>query len=180
MVTTQSDHHIADHYVASLSDAQHACIRGARVLIVEGRFYNSINDMLLQGARGALDELGLENSVLTVPGALEIAPMMMIALHESENAGTPFDAVVALGCVIRGETGHYDIVATESARALMDLSIALGMPLGNAILTVENMEQAQVRALDKGRGAVIAALTVLAFKRDFQAKSDLQAESDAT
>ncbi len=154
-----------DHAVMMLSDDLLEEVKDANILIVEGRFYTAINDDLIKGACQALSEAGATHLILTVAGALEIPPMIMIAINEAENAGHPFDAVVALGCVIRGETGHYDIVAGESSRALMDLSVALGLPLGNAILTVENMEQAQVRAYEKGRGAVIAALGVLAHKR---------------
>jgi 6,7-dimethyl-8-ribityllumazine synthase len=107
--------------------------------------------------------------VLTLDGALEIPATIAIALDAAEKAGRPYDAVVALGCVIRGETGHYDIVAGESARALMDLSVERRIPLANGILTVENDKQAWTRAsvneLNKGGGAVDAALAVLRIKR---------------
>jgi 6,7-dimethyl-8-ribityllumazine synthase len=107
--------------------------------------------------------------VLTLDGALEIPATIAIALDAAEKAGRPYDAVVALGCVIRGETGHYDIVAGESARALMDLSVERRIPLANGILTVENDKQAWTRAsvneLNKGAGAVDAALAVLRIKR---------------
>lgn len=155
----------SNHTVQMLSADMLEEVKGAHILIVEGRFYTDINDDLIKGATQAVKEAGATSVILTVAGALEIPPMIMIAINEAENAGTPFDGVVALGCVIRGETGHYDIVAGESSRALMDLSVALGLPLGNAILTVENTEQAKVRAFEKGRGAVIAALGVLAHKR---------------
>lgn len=141
---------------------------GRRVVLVEARFYDGLADELLRGARAALDAAGVETTILTVPGALEIPATLTIALEAAAAVGRPFDAAVVLGCVIRGETGHYDIVAGESARALMDLSVARALPLGNGILTVENDEQAWARArvedLDKGGGAALAALSVLRIK----------------
>ena len=146
-----------------------ASLPGVRALIVEARFYDDIADELLRGAQAALAAAGAEIDVLTVPGALEIPATLAIALEAAERAGRPYDAAVALGCVIRGETGHYDIVAGESARALMDLAVARRLPLGNGILTVENEAQAWTRArvgeLNKGGGAAEAALTVLRIKR---------------
>ncbi|TXM68662.1 6,7-dimethyl-8-ribityllumazine synthase [Methylobacterium sp. WL120] len=142
---------------------------GARVLVVEARFYDGLSDDLLAGALGAVAAAEAHATVATVPGALEIPATVAILLEAAEAAGTPYDAVVALGCVIRGETGHYDIVAGESARALMDLSVRLRLPLGNGILTVENEAQAHARArvseMNKGGGAAEAALAVLALKR---------------
>lgn len=147
----------------------HVPVSGARILIVEGRFYDDLNDELLAGARGAVEAAGATCEVLTVPGALEIPTAIAIALDQAEEAGTPFDAAVALGCVVRGETYHFEIVAGESSRALMDLSVARKLPLGNGILTVENDEQAWVRARvsegNKGAGAVEAALALLRLKR---------------
>ncbi|WP_375457297.1 6,7-dimethyl-8-ribityllumazine synthase [uncultured Methylobacterium sp.] len=144
-------------------------IPGARVLVVEARFYDALADALLAGARAAIAAAGAEATVVTVPGALEIPAAVAILVEAAAQAGNPYDAVVALGCVIRGETGHYDIVAGESARALMDLSVALRLPLGNGILTVENEAQASARArvseMNKGGGAAEAALAVLALKR---------------
>lgn len=144
-------------------------VRGARVLVVEARYYDAIADELLAGAQAALDAAAAEATVATVPGALEIPTAIAILVETAERAGRPYDAAVALGCVIRGETGHYDIVAGESARALMDLSIALRLPLGNGILTVETEGQALARArvaeLNKGGGAAEAALILLALKR---------------
>jgi 6,7-dimethyl-8-ribityllumazine synthase len=90
---------------------------GARVLVVEARFYDDLADELLRGACGALEAAEVVVDVVTVPGALEIPSAIAIALDRAEQAGAPYDAAVALGCVIRGETGHYDIVAGESARA---------------------------------------------------------------
>lgn len=155
--------------------AQHASARdgrpvpGARVLVVEARFYEELADELLRGARAALDAAQATTTVATVPGALEIPSTIAILLDRAEARGEPFDAAVALGCVIRGETGHYDIVAGESSRALMDLSVARRLPLGNGILTVENEAQAWARArvseMDKGGGAAEAALAVLRLAR---------------
>ena len=146
-----------------------ASLPGARVLIVEARFYEDLADELLRGAQRALAAAEAKADVLTVPGALEIPAALAIALDAAERAGRPYEAAVALGCVIRGETGHYDIVAGESARALMDLAVARRLPLGNGILTVENEAQAWTRArvgeLDKGGGAAQAALAVLHIKR---------------
>ena len=146
-----------------------APLPGARVLVVEARFYDDIADALLEGARAAIEAAQAEADVLTVRGALDIPQTLAIALDAAEAAGRPYDAAVALGCVIRGETFHFDIVAGESARALMDLSVARRIPLGNGILTVENEAQAWTRAraseLDIGGGAARAALAVLRVKR---------------
>ena len=153
--------------------SSHPPVPGARILIVEARFYDDIADELLRGARGAVEAAQATMDVLTLDGALEIPATVAIALDAAEKAGKPYDAVVALGCVIRGETGHYDIVAGESARALMDLSVARKIPLANGILTVENEEQAWIRAsvneLNKGAGAVEAALAVLRIKKKVEA-----------
>jgi 6,7-dimethyl-8-ribityllumazine synthase len=141
---------------------------GARCLVVEARYYQHIADELLQGARAVFDKAGAELDVITVPGALEIPAALVIALEAADAKGAPYDAVVALGCVIRGDTGHYDIVAGESARALMDISVAYRLPLGNGILTVETeaqaLERAETARLDKGGGAAEAALAVLAIR----------------
>ena len=149
--------------------SEDAPLPGARVLIVEARFYDDLADELLRGAEAALAAAQVEVDVLTVPGALEIPATLAIALDAAERARRPYDAAVALGCVIRGETGHYDIVAGESARALMDLSVARRLPLGNGVLTVENEAQAWTRArvteLNKGGGAAEAALAVLRIRR---------------
>lgn len=140
-------------------------VAGARVLIVEARYYDGIADELLSGARAALEAAGAAVEVVTVDGALEIPAMIAIAADAAKASCRPLDAAIALGCVIRGETGHYDIVAGESARALMDLSVAERLPLGNGILTVENEAQAWARArvseMNKGGGAAEAALGVL-------------------
>ena len=144
-------------------------VKGARILVVEARYYDDIADMLLRGARRVLKDAGAAFDLVTVPGALEIPAAIMIGLHAAAAREQPYDAVVALGCVIRGETSHYDIVAGESARAIMDISIALDMPVGNGILTVDTDAQAKARARqtgeDKGGGAARAALTLVRLKR---------------
>lgn len=144
-------------------------LKGARVLIVEARFYNDIADAELAGCRAALDAAGVSVTVLTVPGALEVPAAIAIAIDAAERRGTPYDAAVALGCVIRGETFHFEIVSEQSARALMDLAIARGLPLGNGILTVDTEDQAWARAKhnegDKGGDAARAALAMLRIKR---------------
>jgi 6,7-dimethyl-8-ribityllumazine synthase len=144
------------------------------ILIVEGRFYHHIADELLRGAEMALREQGATWEILSVPGALEIPQVLAAALGAGLfkiDALKPFHGCVALGCVIRGETSHYEIVANESARALLSLATTHSVPLGNGILTVENEEQALVRAAvggkNKGRDAVEACLEVIRIKRDF-------------
>src|SRR3954469_15555700 len=144
-------------------------VKGARILVVEARYYDDIADMLLRGARRALKDAGAVFDLVTVPGALEIPAAIMIAHHGATAREQPYNGVVALGCVIRGETSHYDIVAGESARAIMDISIALDMPMGNGILTVDTDAQARARARptgeDKGGGAARAALALVRLKR---------------
>lgn len=141
----------------------------ARVLVVEARFYDAISDELLAGATGHLEKAGATYDVITVPGALEIPAAIAILLDAAAAKGDAYDAVVALGCVVRGETTHYEIVSNESARALMALSVERRLPLGNGVLTVENDAQAFARArvseMDKGGGAAEAALAVLRLKR---------------
>lgn len=137
---------------------------GARFLVVEARFYDAIGGLLLEGAKRCLDAAGAEYDVVNVPGALEIPAAVRMLTRTGRYAGA-----VALGCVIRGETYHFEIVAGESSRALMDLSVAHELPLGNGILTVENEEQAIVRADprqgDKGGDAARAALALHALKQ---------------
>jgi 6,7-dimethyl-8-ribityllumazine synthase len=146
-----------------------APLKGARVVVVEARFYDDIADALLDGAKRVLQESGVDFDVITVPGSLEIAPAIAIAVDGAKRARKSYDGAVALGCVIRGETLHYEIVSNESARAIMDLSIALRLPIGNGILTVENDAQAWARARpseeDKGGGAARAALALIRIKR---------------
>ncbi len=137
----------------------------ARFLIVEARFYNHLNDMLVSGARAALEAAGHDVEVLTVPGALELPGAISLA-SESDR----YDGYVAIGVVIRGETYHFEIVAGESARGIMALTMD-GMAIGNGILTVENEEQALVRAdprqKDKGGEAAKAALALLELQQRF-------------
>lgn len=139
----------------------------ARILIVEARFYAELNDMLISGARTALEADGHAVEVLTVPGALEIPGAIALAVESGE-----FDGFVAIGVVIRGETYHFEIVAGESARAIMALTMD-GIAIGNGILTVENEEQALVRAdparKDKGGEAAKAALALLDLANRFAA-----------
>src|SRR3954471_17178371 len=146
-------------------------VKGARILVVEARFYEDIADMLLRGAKRVLKDAGTVFDLVTVPGALEIPAAIMIAHHGATAREQPYEGVVALGCVIRGETSHYDIVAGESARGLMDISLSLSMPVGNGILTVDTDAQAKMRAKaggeDKGGGAARAALTLVRLKRQF-------------
>src|ERR1700741_2672623 len=118
-------------------------VKGARILVVEARYYDDIADMLLRGAKRVLKDAGAVFDVVTVPGALEIPTAIMLAHHGATACELPYDGVVALGCVIRGETSHYDIVAGESARALMDLSVSRAFPIGNGILPVNTDEQAR-------------------------------------
>ena len=140
-----------------------------KLLIIEARFYDDLADALLDGAKAALDEAGAKYDVVTVPGALEIPAVICFALDAGEGDGTHYDGYVALGTVIRGETHHFDIVANESARALMDLSVQESICIGNGILTTENDEQAWTRARrtegDKGGFAARAALTMIAVKK---------------
>jgi 6,7-dimethyl-8-ribityllumazine synthase len=140
--------------------------RKPHLLIVEARFYDDLADALLGGAKAALAAAGASYDIVTVPGALEIPAAIAMAL----KGGKTYDGYVALGCVIRGETTHYDTVASESARGLMDLSVAFAVPIGNGILTCENDEQAWARARageqDKGGGAARAALRMIALRAE--------------
>jgi 6,7-dimethyl-8-ribityllumazine synthase len=137
----------------------------ARILIVEARFYAHLNDLLLEGARAAIDAAGHAHETVTVPGALEIPGAIALAAESGR-----YEAYVALGVVIRGETFHFEIVAGESARGLMALGLD-GLAIGNGILTVENEAQALARARptdkDKGGEAAKAALAMLALRERF-------------
>ena len=137
----------------------------AKFLIVEARFYAHLNDMLIAGARGALEAAGHKVEVVTVPGALEIPGAIALAA-ESDR----YDGFVGIGVVIRGETYHFEIVAGESARGIMALTMD-GIAVGNGILTVENEEQALVRADpkqgNKGADAAEAATALLALQEKF-------------
>ncbi|HVQ07289.1 MAG TPA: 6,7-dimethyl-8-ribityllumazine synthase [Allosphingosinicella sp.] len=137
----------------------------ARILIVEARFYARLNDLLLAGARAAIEAAGHAHETITVPGALEVPGAIALAAESGA-----YDGFVALGVVIRGETYHFEIVAGESARALMALTLD-GLAIGNGILTVENEAQALARAdpadKDKGGEAAKAALAMLGLKARF-------------
>ena len=138
-----------------------------KILIVEARFYAHLNDLLLAGARAVIEAAGHAHETITVPGALEVPGAIALAAESGR-----YDAFVALGVVIRGETYHFEIVAGESARALMALTLD-GLAIGNGILTVENEAQALARARpddkDKGGEAAKAALAMLALKARFSA-----------
>ena len=135
----------------------------AKILIVEARFYDHLNDLLLEGARRAIEAAGHSHETVTVPGALEVPAAIALAADS-------YDAFVALGVVIRGETYHFEIVAGESARGIMALTLD-GLAIGNGILTVEDEAQALARARptekDKGGEAAKAALAMLALKERF-------------
>jgi len=139
----------------------------AHVLIVEARFYEHLNDLLIEGARAAIEAAGHTHETVTVPGALEVPGAIALAA-ETEH----YDAFVALGVIIRGETYHFEVVSNESARGLMDLTLA-GVAIGNGILTVEDEAQALTRARpaekDKGGEAAKAALAMLALRERFSA-----------
>ncbi len=138
--------------------------RPPHLLVIEARFYDDIADEMLAGATAAIERAGATFERVTVPGALEIPAALAMAISGVKR----FDGYVALGCVIRGETTHYETVSNESARALMELSVAHKLALGNGILTVENDEQAWRRArvaeLNKGGAAAEAALAMIALK----------------
>jgi len=140
----------------------------ANVLIVEARFYPQISDALLDGATAALDAAGARFDRIAVPGALEIPTAILFAAKASEGAGKTYEGFVALGCVIRGETYQFEIVANESARGLGDLGLHHGLCIGNGILAVENEEQALARAardaLDEGGNAARACLALIDLK----------------
>jgi 6,7-dimethyl-8-ribityllumazine synthase len=135
----------------------------AQVLIIEARFYDHLNDFLLEGARAAIEDAGHRHETITVPGALEIPGALALAAETGR-----YDAFVAIGVVIRGETYHFEVVSNESARALMALTLD-GLAIGNGILTVENEAQALTRARptekDKGGEAARAALAMLELKQ---------------
>ncbi|MEQ1688106.1 MAG: 6,7-dimethyl-8-ribityllumazine synthase [Sphingopyxis sp.] len=137
----------------------------AHILIVEARFYEHLNDMMIAGARAAIEAAGHSHETITVPGALEIPGAIALA-----DGSGHYDAYVAIGVVIRGETWHFEIVAGESARGVMALTLD-GLAIGNGILTTENEAQAIARAdpasMDKGGGAAQAALAMLEIKRRF-------------
>ncbi|MGD0192486.1 MAG: 6,7-dimethyl-8-ribityllumazine synthase [Rhizomicrobium sp.] len=135
------------------------------ILVVEARFYDHISDPLLDGATAAIKAAGADFERIAVPGALEIPPAILFAARAGEGAGKSYDGYVALGCVIRGDTYHFEIVANESARGLMELGLQHGLCIGNGILTCETEEQALARASrdghDKGGDAARACLSLI-------------------
>ena len=141
----------------------------ARLLIVESRYYDHLSDLLLAGARAAIEEGGHTHETVTVPGALEIPAAIALAADTGR-----YDGYVALGVVIRGETYHFEIVAGESARGIMALTLE-GHAIGNGILTVEDEAQALARARpeerDKGGEAARAALAMIALRQQLQLHS---------
>jgi 6,7-dimethyl-8-ribityllumazine synthase len=142
---------------------------GARILVVEARYYDDLADALLAGAMNVLKQAGAEVERISVPGSLEIPAAIAIAVDAAQRKRRPYDGVVALGCVIRGDTIHFEIVSNESARGLMDLSIARALPIGNGIITVNTeaqaFERARMEEQDKGGAAARAALALLRLKR---------------
>jgi 6,7-dimethyl-8-ribityllumazine synthase len=139
----------------------------ARLLIVEARFYDHVCDELAKGAIAAVEQAGASWERIAVPGALEVPGAIAMAAKR-------YDGFVALGCVLRGETSHYDIVANESARGIMDLTMK-GLCIGNGILTCETegqaLERAKITGMDKGGGAAEAALAMIRHKRAMKGKS---------
>jgi 6,7-dimethyl-8-ribityllumazine synthase len=148
---------------------QAGAIKGARILLVEARFYDDIADLLLAGAMKELKAAGADVDRVAVPGSLEIPAAIALALDAAAKKRRPYEGVVALGCVIRGDTIHFEIVSNESARGLMDLAITRNVPIGNGIITVNTEAQAFARARieeqDKGGDAARAALALVRFKR---------------
>ena len=144
-------------------------IKGARILLVEARYYDDIADLLLAGAMKELQRAGAAVEQISVPGSLEIPIAIALALEVAAKKRRPYDGVVALGCVIRGDTIHFEIVSNESARSLMDLAITRNVPIGNGIITVDTEVQALARARmeeqDKGGDAARAALALVRLER---------------
>ena len=151
----------------------------ARVLIIEGRFYEEIGDELIAGAEAALNEAGIAYDRITVPGALEIPQVLQQAvasgLIPGRGAGGKWDGAIALGCVIRGETYHFEIVCNHANHWLMQVATEHSVPVGNGILTVENEEQALARARGgingKGADAARACLRLIELQREFEGQS---------
>ena len=135
------------------------------VLIVEARFYAHIADQMLDGATAALEAGGAHFERITVPGALEIPAAILFAAKAGEGAGKSFDGYVALGCVIRGETSHYELVCDSCARGIQELALGHGLAIGFGVLTVETEAQALARAAvdgkNKGGDAARACLSLI-------------------
>ncbi|MBT3791437.1 MAG: 6,7-dimethyl-8-ribityllumazine synthase [Rhodospirillales bacterium] len=143
------------------------------IMIIEARFYADIADEMVKGATEALTEAGASYERFSVPGAFEIPGAIRLAMDAKKDGRPRFDGYVALGCVIRGETTHYDYVCGESARGMMDLAMIHKQAVGYGILTVENRDQAMARAEvgrgNKGRAAVEACLAMIGLSREFSA-----------
>lgn len=160
---------------STASNDHAAAARGARVLIIDGRYYEAISDMLAAGAIAELEAAGASHERITVPGALEVpqalAQAVAAGLIPPSAAGARFDGAIALGCVIRGETSHYDTVCNNTNHWLMDLAVRHAIPLGNAVLTVETEAQAIARAeggrKGKGGDAARACLSLIGHARAF-------------
>lgn len=158
-----------DYYNESQSHMSDA----PKILIVEGRFYEDIADALIEGAAAVLDEAGVEYERLSVPGAFEVPQAIRYSLKSMEMKSSPshYAGYIGFGCVIRGETSHYDYVCEESSRALMNLAMDYTIALGYGILTVENREQAWARAdknrKDKGGDVARACLRMMELKKQF-------------
>ena len=142
-----------------------------KILLVCSPYYNDITSNLIRGASDFLKSKSVDFKILNVPGALEIAPAIKLMSDRSKKESI-FDGYLALGCVIRGETYHFEVVANESSRALSDLSINYSIPIGNGILTVSNKEQAIIRSdpnqLNKGAGAAQACLSLINIKKSIE------------
>lgn len=141
------------------------------ILIIDAPYYTHISSQLVEGAVAVLNDQGATFDKVDVPGVLEIPAALSMALEAGHNGGKSYDGFITLGCVIRGETTHYEVVAFESARALMDLSIAECVALSNGIQTVENEAQALARAnvgeMNKGGGAAKAVLQMIKLRDQF-------------
>ena len=135
------------------------------ILVIDAPYYKEISRALLDGVEEVLESVEATHDYLAVPGVLEIPAAMAMAENAAKNGGKAYDGYVLIGCVIRGETTHYEIVSNESARAIMDLSVNLGVAVGNGIQTVENEAQAWARARvsekNKGGGAAQAAIAMI-------------------
>lgn len=157
------------------SDTEPHVAAADHMLIVEGRFYDDVADRLLAGAKAALDAAGATYDVVTMPGALEIPAAIAIAADRAAEGGRPYGGAVALGCVMRGETYHFEVVSNESARGLMTLALDRRFPVGNGVLTVEDEDQALARAEptrgDKGGEAARAMMALWRLKRAGRAAS---------
>ena len=146
-----------------------SAVKGTRILLVEARYYDDIADALLAGAMKVLDGAQAKVDRISVPGSLEIPTAIAMALEAAQRKRRPYDGAVALGCVIRGDTIHFEIVSHQSARGLMDIAIARALPIGNGIVTVDTEAQALSRARsdeqDKGGDAARAALALVDIRR---------------